>query len=102
MNISTENGIHVVMTKIGGITVSHIYVPPATAWPESVLQTQPHPALYVGDFNSHHEQWKYRNYDDKGAALVRWTEDENLNLVFDAKDHFTLIHSQVCSMEARI
>lgn len=31
ISTSTENGIHVVVTKIGGTTVSNIYKPPATA-----------------------------------------------------------------------
>lgn len=86
ISISSDNDIHTVVAKIGSITVSNIYKPPGTAWPTPLIPTQTHPAVYVGDFNSHHEQWKYRDCDANGEALIKWAEDENLNLVFDAKD----------------
>lgn len=89
ISTSSENEIHNVVVKIGSITVSNIYKPPAASWPPSVIQTQPHPAIYVGDFNSHHEQWKYRDCDENGIALVKWAEDENLHLAYDAKDRYT-------------
>lgn len=89
VSISTENDIQIVTTKIGSITISNVYKPPTRTWPTHVLKTYPHPAVYLGDFNSHHEQWKYRQNDVNGEELVRWTEDEHLHLIFDAKDKGT-------------
>lgn len=83
---STNNGIHEVTMKIGEITVKNIYKPPATEWPHHVTQPLPHPGIYVGDFNSHHQLWKYRRTDANGEKLMNWAEENNLHLVFDAKD----------------
>lgn len=54
-----------------------------------MLQNLPHPVAYVGDFNSHHESWKYDVNDQNGEDLVLWSELNNLHLIFDAKDHGT-------------
>lgn len=43
----------------------------------------------MGDFNSHHTQWKYSQSDNNGNALVEWYEKNSLHLVFDAKDRGT-------------
>lgn len=89
VSISSEDDIQVITTKIGDITVSNIYKPPTRTWPTYVIKTHSHPTIYVGDFNSHHEHWKYRDNDTNGETLVRWAEDEHLHLVFDAKDKGT-------------
>lgn len=86
ISTSSENDIHNVVTKIGGITVTNTYKPPAVPWPAQALEIHPHPAIYIGDYNSHHEQWRYRKNDANGEALTKWAEDEQLHLVFDAKD----------------
>lgn len=86
---STENDIEIVTTRIGSITISNVYKPPTKTWPTHVLKTFSHPAVYLGDFNSHHELWKYKENDVNGDALIKWAEDEHLYLVFDAKDKGT-------------
>ena len=68
------------------MTIHNIYKPPATSWSTQALPILQHPSVYVGDFNSHHTQWKYRDNDDNGEALVDWAEENNMYLVFDAKD----------------
>lgn len=55
-----------------------------------VIKKQPHPAIYIGDFNSHHEQWRYKDCDLNGEKLVQWAENEHVHLVYDAKDRCTL------------
>ncbi|KAI5732229.1 hypothetical protein M8J77_023660 [Diaphorina citri] len=62
---------------------------PSITWPAEVLQTHPHPAVYIGDFNSHHELWKYANNDENGELLTSWSELNNTYLLFDAKDNPT-------------
>ena len=47
------------------------------------------PSSNIHDFNSHHTQWKYLQNDANGNTLVDWYENNNLHLVFDAKDRGT-------------
>lgn len=89
LSTSTMNNIHEVTVKIGNITVANVYKPPAIAWPAHVLNPYEHPATYVGDFNSHHEMWKYSENDGNGMSLVEWTEEHGIHLLFDAKDRGT-------------
>ncbi|XP_072381681.1 uncharacterized protein [Diabrotica undecimpunctata] len=86
---SDINNIHTVTIQIGEITISNIYKPPAVLWPPHVIHAHPHPSVYVGDFNSHHELWKYRQSDQNGEALLNWSEEVDTYLVFDAKDQGT-------------
>ncbi|VEN49328.1 unnamed protein product, partial [Callosobruchus maculatus] len=61
LSTSIKNNIHEVTVKIGNITITNIYKPPAITWPAHVINPYEHPAIYIGDFNSHHEMWKYSN-----------------------------------------
>jgi hypothetical protein len=42
--------------------------------------------VIAGDFNSHHTSWRYDSNDLNGIRLLQWAEENNLHLVFDAKD----------------
>lgn len=64
----------------------NIYKPPNVNWPPHVLPTSPHPAIYAGDFNSHHTAWKYDISDNNGTDLMDWIELNNLHLIFNPKD----------------
>ncbi|KAG5898137.1 hypothetical protein JTB14_033994 [Gonioctena quinquepunctata] len=79
LSTSTENNIHEVTVKLGDITIANIYKPPALTWPAHVLNLYEHPAIYVGDFNSHHEMWKYRDNDInevyRKEYIPGWTEE---------------------------
>jgi hypothetical protein len=69
--------------------VSNIYKPPNANWPEPPLPTVTHPALVMGDFNSHHTAWGYNVSDKNGEDLTQWSELNNLYLVHDAKQRGT-------------
>lgn len=86
---STNNNIHEVAIKVGETTIVNIYKPPGCPWPPEVLQDNPHPSIYVGDFNSHHENWKYEQNDQNGESLMSWSEETNTHLIFDAKERGT-------------
>ncbi|KAL1448470.1 hypothetical protein WDU94_013986, partial [Cyamophila willieti] len=88
-HISDIDDIYTVTVKVGETLICNVYKPPSTPWPSHVLETLPHPAVYIGDFNSHHETWKYDESDQNGEDLVLWAELQNLNLIFDAKDYGT-------------
>jgi hypothetical protein len=85
-SVSDKDNIHNVTIRLGENIISNIYKPPTCSWPSGTLSTNPHPAIYVGDFNSHHTQWKYATNNEDGERLVNWAEDHNIHLVFDAKE----------------
>ena len=82
---SDNNNVHEVVVRVGDINISNMYKPPANLWTPDDLGTLPHPAVYVGDYNSHHTLWKYRDTDKNGEILMSWTDSNNTYLVFDAK-----------------
>lgn len=83
------NDIHEVTVRVGEITVYNTYKPPLMSWPQHIIHPLPHPAVYVGDFNSHHKNWRYSENDANGEDLVEWSEEHSTYLVFDAKDRGT-------------
>ncbi|XP_039295405.1 uncharacterized protein LOC120353926 [Nilaparvata lugens] len=70
-------------------SIVNVYKPPPAAWSPEVLPDVPHPAVYIGDFNSHHTMWRYNQSDENGEALVGWAERSNMSLIFNAKDKGT-------------
>lgn len=89
LHTATDLNIHQVVTKVADVTVVNIYKPPNISWPDSILDTYPHPTVYAGDFNSHHNTWKYRATDENGERLADWADSHSLSLIFDAKDRAT-------------
>lgn len=83
---SSLDNISVVTIELGGTNIVNVYKPPNEVWPANVLPSYDKPSIYIGDFNSHHSLWKYRDDDDNGVAIVNWTQQQNLHLLFDAKD----------------
>ena len=81
----SDHDISVITIDLNGTKITNVYKPPNVGWPTDTLKSFEHPALYIGDFNSHHTQWNYKNNDDNGDSLVEWAEFHNMNLVFDAK-----------------
>jgi hypothetical protein len=66
---SNINYIQVINIKIADLTIINIYKPPAAKWSSINLRCAPHPAIYVEDFNSHHQEWGYEKNDDNGEFL---------------------------------
>lgn len=84
-----EFGIHRLVIDLGGMKIINIYKPPTIKWQNNVLPIYSHPAVYAGDFNSHHGNWGYASNDECGTMLSEWAETANLHLVFDAKGRKT-------------
>lgn len=40
--------------QAGPLTITNVYKSPQATWTDPVLKIQRHPAVYAGDFNSHH------------------------------------------------
>jgi len=48
-----------------------------------------HPAIYVGDFNSHYPDWGYQNSDVEGETLSNWASCGDLTVIHDPKQKGT-------------
>jgi len=64
-----EGNKHTVGIEIGNTKIFNIYKPPSEKWTTSVLPLAEHPAVYIGDFNSHNTEWGYNSTDDNGETL---------------------------------
>lgn len=76
--------------RIGAYHIANVYRPPSEHWNSmSSLPTLPHPAVIVGDFNSHHTDWGYESTDTNGELLNDWASINDLSLVHDSKQRGT-------------
>ncbi|XP_055714426.1 uncharacterized protein LOC129808680 [Phlebotomus papatasi] len=84
----TDN-IHVLAIEVSGVTVINVYKPPSSRWPRVPLKSFSHPAVYVGDFNSHNQAWGYEDSDIDGNLLFEWMTLNNLYLIYSSKSKGT-------------
>lgn len=89
LSVDTEFEIYSVSISIADIKIINIYKPPNANWPRNTLPIHAHPAVYCGDFNSHHSNWRYATCDQNGLQLMEWADINLLHLLFDAKDRST-------------
>ena len=82
-------GIFVCTINIKGTTITNIYKPPNISWQRNVLHVYPDPCLYIGDMNSHHTICGYRSNDFNGENLFDWINNNQFELVYDARDKKT-------------
>ena len=76
--------------RVGGYHVANVYKPPSESWDSTnVLPVLPHPAVFVGDFNSHHPDWGYQEADPNGDQLQNWSSLSDLQLIHDSKQRGT-------------
>lgn len=61
-----QGDTQILSAQIGKVTVVNIYKPPQTKWRSPPIKVFEHPALYIGDFNSHNVDWGYDQNDDNG------------------------------------
>ena len=67
-----SSATHCDVIQVGGFQIANVYKPPSMNWGQPVLPNLAHPAVYVGDFNSHHSDWGYADCDTDGESLVEW------------------------------
>jgi len=68
----------------------NVYKPPSGSWDTSVsLPALSHPAIHVGDFNSHHPDWGYDSEDAEGVRLMEWASHGGFALIHDPKQRGT-------------
>lgn len=88
IHVSNAENISIIVVEIDGIMVTNVYKPPNSSWPDEPISNEfiHHPAICIGDFNSHHMSWGYNSNDSNGDKIHDWSESRNLFLVYDAKD----------------
>jgi len=72
----------------GGYHIANIYKPPTPTehWNNTNLPpVLPDPAVLVGDFNSHHQDWGYQEANLNGESLQEWALNSDYLLLHDAK-----------------
>jgi hypothetical protein len=75
--------------KLGSLTITNLYKPPAVIWPDPPTQPYAGPWITFGDFNSHHTTWGYNQSDPNGRKLKDWADMNKLALIRDAKQQGT-------------
>jgi len=84
-----SRNIEVLAIEICGITVINIYKPPNEEWSNPPIKLFEHPAVYVGDFNSHSQMWGYDLNDRNGDIIINWITLNIMELIYNAKEKGT-------------
>ncbi|UYV75865.1 hypothetical protein LAZ67_13001600 [Cordylochernes scorpioides] len=80
---------HSIGIQINDLSIYNVYKPPSQLWIPTSLPSPQHPAIVLGDFNSHHTLWGYSSTDNEGESLNDWMEINDMQLIFDAKKQGT-------------
>lgn len=86
---ATCNNVYSSVIRVGDFSITNVYKSPQATWSDPVLNIQPHPAIYAGDFNSHHTEWGYNTDDVNGEMVNSWSSFGELQLIYDPKDKKT-------------
>jgi len=75
---------HCDVVKVGNNNIANVYKPPSEPWEDTnPFSSLPHPAIYVGDFNSHHTDWVYDSPNKEGHTFLDWASRGNFVLVHE-------------------
>jgi hypothetical protein len=84
-----KNNVHGLAVELDANIIVNVYKPPSTSWSSNPLKIFPHPAIYVGDFNSHNQQWGYDHNDVDGNLIHEWMILNSLHIIYHPKDKGT-------------
>ncbi|CAM4669734.1 unnamed protein product [Caretta caretta] len=85
---SSTSGREINMVRIRDIIIVISYTYTYTSHLTScglIPSSLPHPAIYIGDFNSHHKDWGCCSNDTAGEQITKWASLEDLHLLYDLK-----------------
>uniref|UniRef100_H2ZTA1 Endonuclease/exonuclease/phosphatase domain-containing protein n=1 Tax=Latimeria chalumnae TaxID=7897 RepID=H2ZTA1_LATCH len=80
--MQADNSQFTITVRVGKLTIINVYKPPLETWATIALPTANHPAIYIGNFNSHHHMWDYQKADRASEQLEDWALASNVHLVF--------------------
>jgi hypothetical protein len=89
MYVKASHDVHTLDFEVDGTIVVNVYKLPSASWSNVLLKLFPHPAIYVGDFNSHNQLWCYEHNDADGNRLLERTTLNKLHLIYHPKDKGT-------------
>ena len=75
-----------ITTTVAETTIVNIYKPPPNRLEQTSLPDVPAPAIYAGDFNSHHIDWGYKTSNPDGVILNEWASATDATLLHDPKE----------------
>ena len=79
--------MEVLLIETKDLIIISVYKPPAAAFiPPPSLIAKEKTTIVAGDFNSHSVEWGYEVEDEDGEAVASWAINNNLDLLYDAKD----------------
>lgn len=67
---STIYDVFISAVSVAGVSIINVYKPPQVQWSEAPLPIFTHPAIFVGDFNSHNSAWGYQESDMNGRVYA--------------------------------
>jgi len=83
--------------RVGRYHIANVYKPPTEHWISTNLPpVLPHPAVLVGDFNSHYPDWGYQEADLDGESVQEWALNSDYLLLHDAKQRGTFHSLDLC------
>jgi hypothetical protein len=85
-----ESNPHCDAVRVGGFHIVNVYKPPSERWDSmNPIPVMSHPSVLVGDFNSHHPDWGYKEPNEDGALLQNWASCNDFHLIHDSKQRGT-------------
>jgi len=91
---SVSENIFILVTRINKVNIANIYKYPNETWSSPTIKVLKHPAIYIGDFNSHSTAWGYDGNGSNGDVLDEWITLNNLHLVYSSKDKGTFFSAR--------
>jgi Reverse transcriptase (RNA-dependent DNA polymerase)/Endonuclease-reverse transcriptase len=84
-----SSNVHTLAIEVDETIIVNVYKPPSVNWTNNIIKIFRHPAIYVGDFNSHNQLWGYEHNDTSGNLLLEWMTLSKLHLIYHPKDKGT-------------
>jgi hypothetical protein len=84
-----SHDVQTLAVEVDGTIVENVCRPPSASWSNVPLKLSPHPAIYVGDFNSQNQLWDYEHNDADGNRLLKWMTLNKLHLIYHPNDKGT-------------
>ena len=83
---SDADNLEVIVIKVCGTNLVNVYKPPAVTWPNPPLPEYDNTSIYMGDFNSHHNDFGYSHNDVNGNIIHDWILLNQYSLILSLKD----------------
>ena len=83
---SELDNLEVIVINVCGSNFVNVYKPPNVCWPDPPLPEYHTNTIYMGDFNSHHQDFGYVHNDENGNKIHEWILLNQYHLILSLKD----------------